>query len=133
MNNYFLITTEKKRWDAIECLKKLDLTKNIEVWFKKHQPKRSYMQNRLMWMWLDIMAGETGYTPLDLHEIFKVKFLGIETKKLFGDEYIIARSTTGLDTKEFTDYLSKIQALAADMGITLPTPEDLKWAAFGAS
>lgn len=133
MNSYFLLTSEAARAAAMKCLAVVDLTKGLEVWFKKHKAQRSYQQNRLMWMWLDILSEETGHTPLDLHEILKVKFLGTETRTLGGEQFVIAKSTTTLNTKEFTDYLEKMRDLGNTMEIRLPLPDDLRWAAFGAS
>lgn len=133
MNTYFLLTTEDARKEAMKCLASVDLTKGLEVWFKKHKAQRSYQQNRLMWMWLDILSDETGHSPLDLHEILKVKFLGTESRRLGNEEFVIAKSTTNLNTKDFTDYLEKMRCLGNTMNIRLPLPEDLSWAAFGAA
>lgn len=133
MNTYFLLTSELARTEAMKVLADVDLNKGLEVWFKKHKAQRSYQQNRLMWMWLDILSEETGHSPLDLHEILKVKFLGTETRVLGGEEFVIARSTTNLNTKEFTNYLEKMRDLGNTMDIRLPLPDDLRWAAFGAA
>ena len=38
-------------------------------------PKRSAQQNNYYWMYLSVIARESGHTPDELHSLFKGKFL----------------------------------------------------------
>jgi hypothetical protein len=78
--------------------------------------QRSTNQNRLYWLWLTMIADETGHAPNEMHEYFRMKFLKCHDKKF---EYI--RSTTDLNKDEFTKYLNQIELFATtELNITLP-------------
>ncbi len=74
--------------------------------------KRSKNENAYYWLILGELSEETGYTPDELHELFKGMFLKnhIEIK---GKNYTVIRSTSDLNTAEFEEYLSKIRQLAS--------------------
>ncbi|GHT33935.1 hypothetical protein FACS189434_09230 [Bacteroidia bacterium] len=103
---------------------------DYKITILKKKEKRSLDQNRLMWLWFNCMAMETGSTKDDFHDYYCTKFLG-RTAIINGIERQIAGSTSGLDTTAFTHFLNQIQAdAAAEFGIKLPTPEDEYWAEF---
>jgi len=111
-----------------ECLDYIDNLHKDTVWvveITKYKKDRSQAQSRLMWLWLGIISNDTGNSPDELHEIFKLKFLGSETLSALGFKIERPKSTTKLTTQEFTDYLDKIEGLAISIGIRLPRPEDL--------
>ncbi len=98
----------------------------IEPWDEKRELEfiRSEAQNRYYHKLLDIICNETGDTHLELHDIFKARFLG-KPYVLDDKEYIIVPSTTSLNSKNFGDYLEKIFAYASEeLGIVLPSPRD---------
>ena len=67
----------------------------------------------------------------DLHDYFKAKFLGFETIKVFDSEVTRVVSTTAKNTKQFKEYLDKIQVFAnVDLGVKLPDPTDKYWSDF---
>jgi len=90
-----------------------------EIRIKKWRKKRSLQQNNLYWLWIGIIAKDTGYDGDELHTTFRGMFLTDESKKL-----PLIRSTTALTTMEFGQYLGKIERKMADMGISLPHPEE---------
>lgn len=53
------------------------------------------------------------YTVEDIHEFFKSKFVAPYKVKILGEEIKTARSTTDLDTKEFSKYIDNIQRYCA--------------------
>jgi hypothetical protein len=67
-----------------------------------------------------------------LHEYFKQHFLGVDERFVFNKyQIIVPKSTTGLDTKQMTDYLERIQQFAnTELGVVLPNPEDRYWDEF---
>lgn len=122
----FILIDEQRRNNAIKYLRELDITKPIEVKFAVYKDKRSHEQNSLMWIYITHLASHCGYTPNQMHEELKVKFLGVDEKVVAGQLIREIRSTTRLNTKEFTDYLREIEALALDYGVILPSPDDYR-------
>jgi hypothetical protein len=71
-----------------------------------------------------MISDSTGHNPEELHSAFKKMFLPKTIIKINGKETIIDGSTTDLSVSEFADYLMKIQAEVAQMGIKLPVNEE---------
>lgn len=94
---------------------------DVEVIIRKKMSRRSTKQNNYYWAYLAIIEKETGDIADDLHEFFKRKLLAPEFKTILGYEIRLPRSTTKLDKLEFTEYITKIEALS---GIPAPNPED---------
>jgi hypothetical protein len=95
----------------------------FKVEIKEHKKGRTNNQNALYWSWLTIIGKDLGYTAEELHEALKAKILGvIERKTIFGNIVNEPRSTTTLNTKEFTEYLNAVQSFAMSLGIPLPQP-----------
>lgn len=102
---------------------------NVRVTLKRE--KRTVDQNSLYWLWIACIADETGNEKMFLHEFFKGKFLGYNEQVVFGQVVTTPKTTTTLNTKQFTTYLEEIRAFAAaELGIVLPDPEDRYWQDF---
>lgn len=80
-------------------------------------PKRSDRQNRFYWLYLGIIAHETGHEVDDLHTLFKEEFLSVGHKTILGLSTKMTRSTTELSKTDFSEYIDKISVLT---GITPP-------------
>lgn len=128
---FFILTTEEKRRAAADYVAHIRANPTMCVKVEEYKPNRSNAQNRLMWMWLNLIAEEIGEEPENLHEQLKVRFLGVERKVVDGQALIQPRSTTTLDTKEMSQHLLKIEALANDLEIVLPRPDDYLYAIYG--
>lgn len=126
---YFRTSNPQAINQAIEYIRKL--TGVWEIKIVKYVKGRTRAQNNLMWLWLNVIAEETGNSADDLHEIFKFKFLGSETVTAFGYKIERPKSTTKLTTVEFTNYLDEIDALMLSINIRLPKPDDLYFEAMG--
>ena len=83
--------------------------------------QRSSPQNRYYWgICVEILSEHIGFTPEETHEILKHKFLN--PKEAMG--YSIYPNTTQLDTREFNQYIEKIQRWAAqELGCVIPDPQ----------
>jgi hypothetical protein len=81
---------------------------------------RSLSQNSYYWLYLDVIARETGDNADDLHEFFKRKLLPPVFKTIRGEEIKLPASTTDLNKNDFTEYLDKICALT---NVPLPDPQ----------
>lgn len=109
---------------------KLCVNGSYEIRITKVSTKRTCPQNRLYRLWLACIADETGNDANDLHFFFKSKFLVVKMGEVFGEKFTKELTTTKLNTKEFTDYLEKINVFASDLGINLPDPEDMGFSEF---
>jgi hypothetical protein len=123
----YIIQDSIRLENCINFLRGLNLEKAWEINIKPYAKKRSEAQNRTYWAFLNVMAEHTGHDKDDLHEIFKAEFLGMKTVKAMGKIAILPRGTSELTTKEFADYLRKIEDVAVNMGIRLPYPDDYKF------
>lgn len=89
------------------------------------KPLRSLSQNNYYWLYLTIVANETGNDIDEMHRFFKGKFLPVSPVVLHfkdGKEFSYNKltSTTELSKAEFGEYLDKICAMT---GIPLPDPQ----------
>jgi hypothetical protein len=84
---------------------------------------RSDQQNRYYWgVVVDLLAVHTGYTPEEMHEALKIKFLSVRRDGLPDT----VKSTTKLTKDEFCEYIDNIQKWAArDMGCVIPDPDSI--------
>ena len=72
---------------------------------------RSLSQNGFYWVYLGVIARETGDNADDLHEFFKRKLLPPKFIKVRGEEVKIPASTTELNKADFGNYLEQICAM----------------------
>ena len=105
-----------------------------ELKIAKKVKRRSLPQNKLLWMWFGCISRETGQNADDIHDYYALKFIprfitSLET----GIEVRVPGRTSTLTTEAFTEFLNQVQADAAtELGITLPSPDDLAWEEFEA-
>lgn len=124
----YILVDEQRRQNAIKELEGVDISKPLEVTIKPYKKNRTNSQNNLMWMWLPDIAKHFGYTVEELHEVLKVRFLGIESRMVDKQVLIQPISTTSLTTKQMAEYLTKIEVLAQANDIILRIPDDYKYA-----
>lgn len=90
----------------------------------KRPHKRSNPQNRLYWELLHMMsarewAGQR-YSAESFHKYYAARFIGCEDLRLpNGQTMTLPRSTSSLDTAEFSAYFDRVQADAAERGVYL--------------
>ena len=127
----FKVTKPQDKRAVMAYLDRLPEGKTYNVTIARHRERRTMDQNRLLWLWVNCISDETGQDKDDLHEYFKQKFLGLDTKTLWGVQVYKPVSTASLDTLQFTQYLERIRAFAAaELGIELPDPQDQYWDQF---
>ena len=82
------IPTNNRAWlDYLEQNEGKKLVINIGL----DKAKRSLDQNSLYWVYLGVIANETGHTEEELHRIFKGLFLPKKKVTLQGKDYILCR------------------------------------------
>lgn len=104
------------------CIASLKEFMGYSVEIKPYKKIRSTRQNKLYWSLLGIIAKDKGYDTEDLHLALKIRFLGTQEKTIAGQVYTVPNSTTKLTTTQFTEYVDRVYALGAELGVKLPQP-----------
>lgn len=100
-----------------------DKTYNVDIALRREQ--RSISQNRLYWMWVGIMADETGNSKDVIHTYCSKEFLGVNSGVINGKHIETLISTTTLNTERFTKFLEQVEIFAnTELSIILPHPDD---------
>ncbi len=127
-----IIRSQEDKNKALNRISMLAMDKPWQVDIKPYKKNRSLAQNNLYRMWVEVIAEGLGYTHDEMHAILSNMFGEKETVEFNGDIVEVIKSTTKLTTKEFTDRLEKVDRWAAgEMGIVLPSPEDIYYTALG--
>jgi hypothetical protein len=97
----------------------------VEITIARQRVTRSEAANAFYWASLvDRLAHRTLYTPRQIHELFKVRFLPLRlaVPNRCGEvqaEVVIGGTTRGLSPVRFADYCQAIEAwLTDDLGLT---------------
>ena len=118
MKSLFVVRDEKILENLIAFIRGNGFTLDVEV--REHKKTRTKKQNSLYWSLIGIIAKDKGYDSEDLHLALKIKFLGTTEKQIAGQTYIIPNSTTKLTTTQFGEYVDRVYALGAELGVKLP-------------
>lgn len=99
-------------------------TDDYELVIRPHKRARSAEQNRRYWAILNEISGYPvqgrTYDADAWHEYFKGKYIGKEEIRLPNGEALTRTlSTTTLDVGAFGDYMTQVEAWAANRGILL--------------
>jgi len=129
----FYIVNKDVAHNAKAAIDQLDTSEGMVVNIEK--PQRSKAQNRLYWKcWVETLAKHFGVSKNEIHNELRDFFLlGHEYVSPFtGEVKFVRPSTTDLNTKEFSAYLENIEAgVWHQHGITLPHPQDYRYAVYG--
>lgn len=108
-----------------------DNLENLEknLYLSEIKPVRTNDQNSYYWIILKYLEDQTGNDKNKMHDFFKNEFLQADEKfsLKFNDSYRYGyhyKTTTELNTKQFTEYIEKICVFMADFGIEIPQPKD---------
>lgn len=97
---------------------------------KRQSEKRSIAQNDLMWMWMKCIENETGTPKDEVYMYYCKKFL-MRTVSIGEKMERIYMTSSKLNSEQMTAFLNQIQADAAsELGIILPTPNDMYFEQF---
>ena len=99
----------------INKLRTLDLSKNWRVNISEHKYIRSISQNDRYWLMLKELGSYLGYTDIELHDLLKYKFLA-EQKEIAGQPVVVIKSTSSLNTEEFSEYNRNVERFAHEYG-----------------
>lgn len=125
MKQQILIDDERARGYALGIIKAMSLDEPMLVTVEPYREKRSLEQNRRYWAILQDIAEQVkpsgdAYSANTWHKYFAGKHLGIiETKLPNGKTTTEPVSTTTLKVDAFSEYMTKIEAFAAERGVLL--------------
>jgi len=109
--------------------------KDGEVLIRIERLRATRSQRQNAWYWgviVQMLADHTGYTPDEMHEVLKAKFIPKRFAVADGngeirDELVIGGSTVVLNTVEFGEYCEAIRGwAAADLHVVIPDPIDVR-------
>lgn len=87
--------------------------------------KRSDQQNAYYWaVIVKTLSDEWGYETDEIHLLLKEMFIPKKFITVEGIEFQVIPSTTKLSTKEFKEFIEKIQRWASAQGVYLPDPNE---------
>lgn len=121
---------EPRNWKQV--LSKIARMKDGEVVITITPRKAARSLNQNAWYWsqvVGLVAEHTGYTPDEIHEIYKAKFLPRNVDFCDQDgvvvaEFVIGGTTTKLNKVEFGEYCERIREWAAEeLGVVIPDPD----------
>lgn len=110
------------------------MTERCKTCGRAFKQSRSNQQNRYYWgVVIELLSEHTGFDREEMHEVLKHKFLRktvwIPKKNGIKEMSVISKSTTGMTTKQFEEYLSQIRQWASiDLGVFLPEPNEADYA-----
>lgn len=100
--------------------------KRVEITIQRLKSTRSVQQNRLWWLYMNIISKELGYTTDECHEIFKLKLLRREKiDERTGEVFEYSGSTAKLNKSDFADLVNELIRFCAEhLSIILPLPNE---------
>ena len=107
--------------------------KDGEVLIRIERLRATRSQRQNAWYWgviVQLLAEHTGYTPDEMHEVLKAKFIPKRFAVCDGngevrDELVVGGSSAALNTVEFGEYCDAIRQWAAsDLGLVIPDPDE---------
>lgn len=94
----------------------------VELIVRKWKKRRTSNQNNYYWgVIIPILCDSIGYDSEEMHEALKWKFLKNREKK----NLVTVKSTAGLSTVEFKNYIEEIVRWSAQEGIIIPDPNQV--------
>jgi hypothetical protein len=101
--------------NLIKQIEALSPTERFSVEIKPYKSKRSSEQNSRYWALVTGLGKHIGYTPDETHDILRFKFLR-NAIEINGERLPLLRTTTKLNTAEFTDYMDAVERFGHSIG-----------------
>lgn len=103
----------------------LDRARNSSDWFyaiSRWRKARTNDQNSYYRALLELVQDHTGIYKEEIHEKMKMQYLSVAVS---AGQLPYCRSTSKLDTKEFTEYIESVKNFMAErIGLVLPSAEE---------
>lgn len=105
---------------AAAIIRGLNPARPWRITIVQHRERRSPEQNALLWAIYSEIGKETGNEAEDIHEAMKFRFLPPVQIEIGGEYIPVPPSSRKLDTKEFSEFVERVQAFAAsELGIVV--------------
>lgn len=102
----------------------------VAIKVEKRRATRSQQANAYYWSAVvGTFSDATGYSPDEVHEIFKAKFPPKRVAVTDGNgeiqgEFVIGGSTAKLNVNDFYEYVERVRQWAAELSIYIPDPRE---------
>ena len=122
-NSTLQLDTPEKFRDYLYTLK----DKQVECVVRLPRKDRSIDENAYYWkVVVGLISEHTGYTPEEVHEFLKLKFLS-KIIVMAGKDERIPRSSTSLSTLEWEKWMTEIREWAAqELSLVIPEPNQIE-------
>ncbi len=104
----------------------------VEIEVTIRRATRSHQQNRFYWgVIVQVISEHTGYTPDEVHEFLKMKFIPkrlalADSNGEIQGEFVIGGSTRKMNTVAFGEYMTACRQFAAEtLDCQIPDPDSL--------
>lgn len=84
----------------------------VSVRVERHRQRRSTTANARYWAIVQKVADFTGHDPDELHDAFKVRFLGTDEIQVGAETMTVPKPSRTLDTQGFRDFMERVEAWA---------------------
>jgi hypothetical protein len=102
----------------------------VELSVKRLRATRSLEQNAYYWgVVVQLLSEHTGYTPDEIHDLLKAKFIPkrlavCDGNGVITDEIVLGGSTRQMNKVEFGEYMDAIRQWAAEtLDVAIPDPD----------
>lgn len=136
-----IIKNDFDKRSLLNLITSLDIKEPKKVIIEEVKTNRTNAQNRLLWLWNGefqrFMSEHYGQIASadEWHEILVEKLCPVQVtdvKLPDGESYKVGRARTSkFKTQQMTEYLEKLDAYCAGLGLLLPHPQDLMMAIYG--
>lgn len=128
----FIIKTEADKIRAINYISSMPLHPVQYVDIDRYVKSRTKAQNRAFHKWVSIISDYTGYALEEVKDKLVLSLWEPVTRKVKARrdgawvefELSDRRSTTDLNTAEMSELIMATQAVAKELGLSLPMPDD---------
>jgi molybdopterin-biosynthesis enzyme MoeA-like protein len=102
----------------------IEAGKEALVRVEPYAKPKSRQQMATLHKWFGEIANQTGDSPDAIKDVMKQRFLPLVPTRM---DTMVRQSTTALTKREMMDFMTQVQAMAADYGLQLTQPEPQCW------
>ena len=120
MTQTFIIRDDKIRDRATDYLEKMSLLPLSEVVIRPYKSSRSTEANARLWALHQAASTHTGYSPEELHEFCKSRFLGTTRVEVKDTILEVPISSAKLGVSDFSNFMQQVEAFyASELGVMI--------------
>lgn len=121
MSSHWFLKSDAVRENLISYLRTLPVSKGLEI--RIHKANKTPPQRAYWHCMVRIISEDVGKTEAALKEELKAEWLPVrEHKRGDGKIVLLPKPTEDLTKEEYSELIERTLALAAFLGITIPSP-----------